>query len=102
MEDMEQLTLFDSLEEINQEEQRVIIGEEVKSLVEELDPYEVGVRISIHIPCTEEEDSLSYHYLKDFEGKRGVVKKVIFSPRLQYEIQFGNREAILYHEEITI
>ncbi|MEK3977304.1 hypothetical protein MKZ20_21945 [Psychrobacillus sp. FSL K6-2684] len=102
MEEMEQLTLFDSLEEINQQEQRGALSEEIQGLVGELVPYEVEDRISIQITCTEEEDSLSYHYLKEFEGKRGVVKKVIFSPRLQYEIQFGNREAILYHEEITI
>lgn len=87
--DLEQLSIFDLPPADNFNKDEIV-------------PYEIEERVSILLNVTEEEDSFSYYYLKDFQGKRGVVKKVILQPRLQYEILFGDRVACVYHEEITI
>ena len=68
----------------------------------EMTPYEVGDVVRVQQTCTEEEDSESFYYIKQFEKKKGEVIEVINQPRLQYRVRFGKDEAVLYHEEITI
>lgn len=65
-------------------------------------PYEVGDSVRVQQTCTEKEDSESFYYIHQFEKKKGEVMEVIDHPRLQYRIRFGEAEAVLYHEEITI
>jgi hypothetical protein len=69
---------------------------------QEIFPYEVGDSVRVQQTCTEEEDSESFYYIKPFEKKTGEVMEVIDYPRLQYRIRFGQAEAVLYHEEITV
>ncbi|MGE8081437.1 hypothetical protein [Peribacillus loiseleuriae] len=70
--------------------------------IESLIPYDKGDLVRVQLNVTEEEDSESYYYIKEFEKKRGEVIEVIMQPRLQYRVRFNQQEAILYHEELTI
>ena len=79
--------------------QIMMLDTEIK---QEIIPYEVGDSVRVHQTCTEKEDSESFYYIQQFEKKKGEVMEVIHLPRLQYRIRFGQAEAVLYHEEITI
>ena len=68
----------------------------------EIIPYEVGDVVRVQQTCTEEEDSESFFYIQQFEKKKGEVIEVIHLPSLQYRVRFGQDEAVLYHEEITM
>lgn len=68
--------------------------------VENLLPFEIGERVRVVVNAKEKDDPESYYYLKEFEGKRGVVKKVIPNPSLYYEVEIGNRIAVVYHYEL--
>ncbi|WP_066297842.1 hypothetical protein [Bacillus sp. FJAT-29937] len=89
----EQLSLF------NDNEKKVVNR---NSEPDDILPYEIGDKIRIHLSITEEEDPESYHYLKEWEGKQGIIKEIIKKPRLQYKTLFKEREVFLYHHEITI
>ncbi|WP_028393999.1 hypothetical protein [Bacillus cihuensis] len=77
------------------------VGGDPESIVD-LIPYETGDQVRVFLNVTEEEDSESYYYIREFEKKRGEVIEVIMQPRLQYRVRFNQQEAILYHEELTI
>ncbi|MFE4351306.1 hypothetical protein [Peribacillus butanolivorans] len=68
----------------------------------EIIPYAVGDSVRVQQTCTEEEDSESFYYIKEFDKKKGEVLEVINHPRLQYRVRFGQAEAVLYHEEIML
>ncbi len=77
------------------------ISEVAPVRIERLVPYEKGDLVRVQLNVTEEEDSESYYYIKEFEKKRGEVIEVIMQPRLQYRVRFNQQDAILYHEELT-
>lgn len=69
---------------------------------DEVVPFQKGDKVRVTIQTSENEDPESYYYLKQFEKKKGLVKKVIHKPKLQYIVCFGDEDAYLYHEELTI
>ena len=73
-----------------------------KSPENDLLPYDVGDRVYIQLGCTEDEDPESYYYLKKWWKKKGVILKVNLKPNLQYEVDFGNEVAMVYHHELSI
>lgn len=92
------------VESINTAEQEVVSDvvkeNEVVSGQSTVMPFELEDPVHVRILCEENDDPESYYYLKDFEGKSGVVKKVITSPSLQYEVSYSGRTACLYHREL--
>ncbi|MCM3707899.1 hypothetical protein M3205_19720 [Cytobacillus firmus] len=73
-----------------------------KSPENDLLPYDVGDRVYIQLGCTEDEDPESYYYLKKWWKKKGIILKVNLKPNLQYEVDFGNDVAMVYHHELSI
>lgn len=108
--EIEQITIFDigdskmlsdtTLE--NKEEKTIAENIEEDTQTDTLFPYAIGDRVYIQVSCAEEEDPESYHYLKNWWKKKGVVQKVNLKPKLQYEVDFGNDTAIVYHHELSI
>lgn len=45
-------------------------------------------------------DAETHHYLSMYQGKRGLIAKVIRQPSLQYEVDFNGRIASVYHGEL--
>jgi len=76
---MQQLTIFDALPKVQE--------------------FKFGDPVRI-VEVTEDMDVEAYCYLPRFEGKRGLVMKVIRQPSLQYEVDFNGEFAIVYHEEL--
>lgn len=40
--------------------------------------------------------------MQDFGGKRGVELKVTEHPKLQYEVDVGNKVVYVYHDELLV
>ena len=102
MVELEQLTIFDIPEEpvlTNQE-----INEEIQEqpYIEDILPYEIGDFVRVDIDSLDENDVLNYNYLLDFVKKKGIVKKIVLKPTLQYEVAFGDTIAHMYHKDLTI
>ena len=101
--DADQITLF-QLEEY--QEKVISLSEHIEPVADvreyEILAFEIGDRVKIQNVAEEESDPESFFYLKDFEGKRGTISKVIEKPVLQYEVTFGERIAIVYHHELSI
>lgn len=105
MDELEQLSIFDTpitiedtqvAEDIHIEPMEVHM-ETVNKVEEEIIPYDIGDIVRVNVDNLDETDVLNYYYLIDFVKKRGMVKKVILMPSLQYEVEFGNSIAIMYH-----
>ena len=68
----------------------------------QIHPFQVGDKVRVQILVTEEEDPESFYYLKEFDRKTGEILGIKTDPLLQYKVNFGQKEAILYHRELTI
>jgi hypothetical protein len=92
------------LDLVDEEEKTEVLPEEIREYegIDNNPPYEIGDKIRVNITVTEEEDSESYHYMKQFEKRCGIILEVIINPSLQYKVDFGGLEAFLYHHELTI
>lgn len=112
MEELEQLTIFDTppdsvLIEPGAEEVLVVKTEKTPFVIEDtyiekIVPYEIGDSVRVDVDSLDENDVLNYNYLLDYLKKKGVVTKVIHNPRLQYEVAYGDTIACMYHEDLTI
>lgn len=65
-------------------------------LQEEFNPGDT-VRV---VELNDDMNAETHHYLSLFQGKRGLITKVIPRPILQYEIDFNGRLAIVHHVEL--
>jgi len=87
----QQLSLFEKTEaEVNVENSEIPFA------------FEIGNRVHIIIPAEKLNHSESVFYLQDFINKRGVILKVLEHAKLQYEVEIGNRVAIIYHDELVV
>lgn len=111
MEKVEQLTIFDLPTEpllIKPGAVNGMVREEIPLLIEETPyieevlPYELGDSVRVDIDILDENDVLNYNYLLDFVKKKGIVKKIVHKPTLQYEVAFGDTIAHMYHKDLTI
>lgn len=103
MNELHQLSLFKMEDEHQHHSSDQIITPALEdSIIEEIIPYEINDRVKIRNSANLVEDPESFFYLKEFEGKRGEVRKIIEKPVLQYEVAFGQRIAIVYHQELSI
>lgn len=98
---IEQYSLFE-LYDVKVDEDEILINTNIIDVdsIESVRPFGIGDHVQIVISVDEETNSESYFYLMDFRKKRGIVKTIIKQPSLQYEVEFGNRIAIVYHEEL--
>lgn len=118
MEELEQLTIFDSssdmvvmipvaeklsIENLNEEKITPLpIIEDSPYIEHELVPYEIGDTVRVDPNSLDENDVLNYNYLLDFLKKEGIVTKVIHKPTLQYEVAYKDTNAFMYHKDLTI
>ncbi|MEK4488036.1 hypothetical protein MHH81_21230 [Psychrobacillus sp. FSL H8-0484] len=104
MTELEQLSLFEIPSSKNKIQDREEIHIEVQEApyVEEIVPYEIGDTVRVDPDKLAEKDVLNYNYLLEYLRKKGIVKKVIKNPTLQYEIAYGDKIAFLYHTDLTI
>lgn len=67
----------------------------------EFEAFSIGDTTEVFVNVDEEavED---YYYLKEFEGMKGQVVKILYTPNLQYELSFGDkaRIGIFRHNEL--
>lgn len=108
MEELEQLTIFDTPLDtisITQDVEETVLEEEltIETLyIEDIVPYEIGDSVRVDPDNLDENDVLNYNYLLDYLKKKGIVTKVILKPTLQYEVAYGDTIACMYHKDLTI
>ena len=74
-------------------------GTEMLSTAEVV-PFDIEDRVRVVSDLKESDDLEAYFYIKEFVGKRGIVKEVVTKPNLQYSVIFNNQIAIVYHSEL--
>lgn len=87
MDEKHQLSLFENAEEKSAD---LVVA------------FDIGDRVHIIIPEHKLHDTESFFYLQDFLKKRGTVLKVLAHLKLQYKVEFGNKIAIVYHDELVV
>lgn len=103
MEELEQLSFFDTPSIIEDtQEVKVISLEQERHYIHEIVPYEVGDSVRVDLDNLDEKDVLNYNYLLDYLKKKGIIKKVIHKPTLQYKVAYGDTIAYMYHKDLTI